>query len=157
MQVYITKVKLNVLGMSTKYWFIVLFNGFAAAAARITSCIIKVTAQLGCRDTGTWLGNVTSGGQPSGSVQVSIEPLSSGWTLDSGQCPSTSCSLETNVTFLKFTLCFILFSTKVSNSFSVVLKKNSGNFVRQGGKMFSAVFNTAAFRHCCPFQLLDFS
>ena len=49
-----TKVKLNVLGMSTKYWFIVLFNGFAAAAARITSCIIKVTAQLGCRDTGSW-------------------------------------------------------------------------------------------------------
>ena len=135
MPVYITlqtKVKLNVLGMSTKYWFIVLFNGFAAAAARITSCIIKVTAQLGCRDTGTWLGNVTSGGQPSGwtwtlskcpCVQVSIEPLSSGWTLDSGQCPSTSCSLETNVIFLNFTLCFILFSTKVSNSFSVVFKR----------------------------------
>ena len=113
-QVYITlqtKVKLNVWGMSTKYWFIVLFNGFAAAAARITSCIIKVTAQLGCRDTGTWLGNVTSGGHlvegHCPSVQVFIEPLVSGWTLDSGQCPSTSCSLETNVTFLNFTFCTI--------------------------------------------------
>ena len=74
--------------------------------------------------------NVVEGHCPS--VQVSIEPLSSGWTLDSGQCPSTSCSLETNVTYLNFTLCFILFSTKVSNSFSVVLKQNCREFCKGG-------------------------
>ena len=146
MEVYIplqTKVKLNVLGMSTKYWFIVLFNGFAAAAARITSCIIKVTAQLGCRDTGTWLGNVTSGGQPSGSVQVSIEPLASGWTLDSGQCPSTSCSLETNVTFLNSLFVSYYFQLR----FQIVFQWFSKNFSEFCKAGMENVFSS--FQHSC--------